>query len=512
MVAAGILLSRLSGLVRQRVLSQFLGLSPAADAFNAAFRIPNFLQNLFGEGVLSASFIPAYARLRAEGREEDARRMAGAVFGAGSLLVAVVVALGVTLTPWLVSALFPGFHGSQRLLTIQLVRILFPGVGLLVLSAWCLSILNSHRKFFLSYAAPVVWNIAIIAATLAAGAGRPLETIVLWSAWGAVVGSALQFLVQLPVVLRLTPGLRVSLGRGDPHVGRVFATFLPAFVTRGVTQISAFIDGILASLLPSGAVTALANAQTLYSLPVSLFGMSISAAELPEFSAAAIGGESAHGMLRERLESASRRVAFFIVPTVVGFAALGEVIAAVLFQAGRFSAEDARYVWVILAGATIGLLATTQGRLYSSVFYALHDTKTPLRYAGLRVLLASALGYLAAIQLPPALGLEPRWGAAGITAATGLAGWLEFVLLRRSLSARIGRIHVAPGYLARLWGPAIVAGAVGWLIMRQVSDTLGPLPRAVLVLTPFGIIYLLGTALLNVPQARGLIDRVRRRA
>jgi putative peptidoglycan lipid II flippase len=195
----------------------------------------------------------------------------------------------------------------------------------------------------------------------------------------------------------------------------------------------------------------------------------------------------------------------------VGFAALGHVIAAVLFQAGRFGADDARYVWAILAGATIGLLATTQGRLYSSVFYALHDTRTPLRYAGLRVLLASALGYLAAVQLPPALGLAPRWGAAGITAATGLAGWVEFMLLRRSLSARIGRIHSDPGYLARLWGPAIVAGAVGWLIL-QAADTLGPQPRAVLVLVPFGIIYLLGTALLKVPQARGLIDRVRRRA
>lgn len=511
-MAAGIFLSRIAGLVRQRVLSQYLGLSPAADAFNAAFRIPNFLQNLFGEGVLSASFIPAYARLRAEGREEEASRLAGAVFGIVSVFVAVLVALGVTLTPWLVSALAPGFEGGQRLLTIQLVRILFPGVGLLALSAWCLSILNSHRKFFLSYAAPVVWNLAIITATLLAGRGARLETIVVWSAWGAVVGSALQFLVQFPVVLPLTRGLRLSLGRGSAGLRRVFTTFVPAFLTRGVGQISAFIDGILASLLPSGAVTALANAQTLYSLPVSLFGMSIAAAELPELAEAAVGGERAHGALRERLQHAMRRVAFFIVPTVVAFAVLGHIVAALFFQTGRFSAEDARYVWAILAGSTIGLLAGTQGRLYSSAFYALHDTRTPLHFAALRVALASGLGYLAAVHLPPLLGVEPRWGAVGITAATGLAGWVEFLLLRRSLSARIGPLDLSHGYLLRLWGPALAAGGVSWLILSLTRGRFGPVVSGALVLAPYMIVYLAGTAILQVPLARGLIDRLRKRA
>jgi len=511
-VAAGIFLSRVAGLFRQRVLSHALGLSVSADAFNAAFRIPNFLQNLFGEGVLSASFIPAYAQLRAEGKEDEARRLAGAVLGILALFVAIMVALGVTSAPWLVRVLAPGFREGTRALTIQLVRILFPGVGVLVLSAWCLSVLNSHRKFFLSYAAPVIWNIAIIVATVLPGQGARRETITVWAAWGAVIGGVLQFLVQLPTVLRMTRGLSLSFNVRDEKVGQVFANFAPAFVTRGVSQISAFIDGIIASLLPYGSVTALANAQTLYTLPVSLFGMSIAAAELPELAEAAVGGVAAHGALRERLESAMRRVAFFIVPCVVAFTLLGHVVASLFFQSGRFSWADARYVWAILAGSTFGLLAGTLGRLYTSAFYALNDTRTPLKYAAVRVALTTILGYLAAVKMPLVLGIAPRWGAVGLTASAGLAGWVEFAMLRNGLRQRIGKTSIPAGYLLRLWGPAVLAGGVAYLILQPIQGRYGPIPRAALVLTPFAIIYILGASLLGVPQARGLFDRLRKRA
>ena len=506
LVAAGILLSRLAGLVRQRVLSHYLGLSLSADAFNQAFRIPNFLQNLFGEGVLSASFIPAYARLRAEGRDEEAKSLAGAVLGILFLVVAVLVALGITTAPWLVSVLAPGFEGEKRELTIRLVRVLFPGVGLLVLSAWCLSILNSHRRFFLSYAAPVLWNLAIIAATIAAPPG-PLEGVVLWVAWGAVAGGALQLLVQLPAVRSLVPGVRPGVGQGNPHVPAVLKNFFPAFVTRGVTQISAFVDGILASLLPGGAVTAMANAQVLYTLPVSLFAMSIAAAELPELSAAAVGGDAGPARLRARLEDGRRRVAFFVVPTVVAFLLLGEIIAALFFQSGRFTAEDARYVWMILGGSAIGLLASTQGRLYNSVYFALHDTRAPLRFATIRVALSIMLGYFAAVHLPRLLDVNPRWGAAGITAAAGISAWVEFALLQRGLVSRLGPEPARAGYSLRLWGAALLAGAAGWLALTLAGQRFGPEIRAMVVLIPFGLVYLFATALAGIPLARRLIGR-----
>ena len=242
MVAAGILLSRIAGLIRDRVFAHFFGNSDAADAFRAAFRIPNFLQNLFGEGVLSASFIPVYARLRAEQQDDEAGKLAEAIFALLFVATTVLVALGVFATPWLIDAIAPGFHGDKRELTVRLVRILFPGAGLLVFSAWCLGILNSHRRFFLSYTAPVIWNITLIAALTWRGGHVPPSRLAEILCWASVVGSALQFAVQLPTVLRFLWPLRLRLGVQRKHVRTVLRNFGPVFVSRGVVQISAYVD------------------------------------------------------------------------------------------------------------------------------------------------------------------------------------------------------------------------------------------------------------------------------
>ena len=493
--------------MRQRVLAHFLGLTDAADAFAAAFRIPNFLQNLFGEGVLSASFIPVYARLQSQGREREARVVAGAVAGLLAGVVALLVALGVTTAPWLADLIAPGFSDAKRELAVRIIRILFPGTGFLVFSAWCLGILNSHRRFFLSYAAPVVWNAAIVAAMLLAPAGSPASAIAVWTAWGAVAGGLLQFLIQLPAVRRAAGPIRLSFGHGDANVRTVLANFAPAFVGRGVVQISAFVDAILASFLPTGAVAALANAQTLYPLPDSLFGMSVAAAELPELAAAAGSADDPDRLLRERLQRAMSHVAFFIVPSAVALAALGQVIAAAVFQTGLFSHQDSLYVWGILAGSSVGLLASTLGRLYSSTWYALHETRIPLKYAIARVLLTLALGYVAALKLPGLLQLPARWGAAGLTLSAGVAGWVEFLLLRRSLDRRIGVTRLSAGLVARLWIPALAAAGVGWGVLWLAGTQLGPIATALVVLLPFGAVYLAGTLALRVPLAHRLIGR-----
>jgi putative peptidoglycan lipid II flippase len=199
----GILLSRLAGLVRDRVFAHYFGNSAAADAFGAAFRIPNFLQNLFGEGVLSASFIPVYAGLLARNKEKEANEVAEVIAGLLSLLMSVLVLIGIVITPLLIYLIAPGFEGDKRDLTIRLVRIFFPGAGVLVMSAWCLGILNSHRRFFLSYVAPVIWNVAIIAALIGFGRSHDQFSLASIVAWASVVGSLLQLAVQLPIVLRL---------------------------------------------------------------------------------------------------------------------------------------------------------------------------------------------------------------------------------------------------------------------------------------------------------------------
>jgi putative peptidoglycan lipid II flippase len=516
-VAAGILLSRLVGLVRDRVFAHYFGNSDAADAFRAAFRIPNILQNLFGEGVLSASFIPVYARLNAENRHQEASQLAEAMFALLFLITTVLVAVGVIATPWLIDLIAPGFPHDKRLLTIRLVQILFPGAALLVLSAWCLGILNSHRKFFLSYAAPVVWNIAMITTLLWGGRHHSESRLAVLLAIGSVIGSGLQFAVQLPAVLKFLWPLRRHPDFASLHVQTVSRNFLPVFLSRGVVQISAYVDSWLASFLGTGAVAALAYAQTLYTLPVSLFGMAVSAAELPAMSSALGSDSEIANALRERLMYGLRQIAFFVIPAAVGFVLLGDVIVATIYRSGHFQRTDVLFVWAVLAGSSTGLLASTSGRLYSSAFYALRDTRTPLRYAVLRVALTFGLGYLCAKPLPHLLGLDQHWGTAGLTFSAGLAGWLEFVLLRRAMHARIGRVPFSAWRIGKLWLLAVVCGALGYLIKRVLPFTWwAPYPRhAALfvgagVLIPYAVLYLAVAQWLGI-ASMGPVSRIWKR-
>jgi putative peptidoglycan lipid II flippase len=535
-VAAGIFLSRIAGLVRERVFAHYLGSSDAAGAFKAALRIPNLLQNLFGEGVLSASFIPVYARLLGQGRRDEAGRVAGAVGALVTFVTALLVALGVTVAGPLTEVVAPGYKGEVRELTVGLVRILFAGTGLLVLSAWCLGILNSHRRFFLSYVAPVLWNAAQIAALFVFGASLAnapgdLATKV---AWGTVVGSALQLGVQLPGAIALmrkpidekspeapppppAPGAPGAPGvPASKPVAEVVRNFGPVLVGRGVVQIAAYIDQILASYLGPQSVAAIAYAQQLYLLPISLFGMAVSAAELPEMArtvGATVAGEVAD-KLRARLEAGLERIAFFVVPSMIAFAVLGDAVVGTLYQTGRFGRDDTQVVWMILGGSSVGLLAATMGRLVSSCFYALSDTRTPLRCALARVTVGAALGYAIALPLRTRLGWSAAVGAAGLTAASGVAAWLELALLARGLRRRVGRF--------RLFGRSTVMALAAAAIAASPAVVLGrlfpssgffahPLVRGPALLGLFGALYL-GLALaLGVPTAQSLRNRLLRR-
>jgi putative peptidoglycan lipid II flippase len=511
LVATGIFASKISGLVRERIFAHFFGNSAITDAFRQAMRIPNFLQNLFGEGVLSASFIPVYAKLVAQGEREEAGRVAGAIFSILALLTAALVLLGVVATPYFIDVIAPGFKGETRRLTIQLVRIVFPGVGLLVLSAWCLGILNSHGKFFLSYASPVVWNAAFVAVLIVFGRRSDLTHLAVDGAYGLVVGSALQFLIQVPVVLRLAPSIRIFFKTLDNNVRIVLRNFTPVFVSRGVVQLSATVDSILASYLPTTAVSALTYAQTIYLLPVSLFGMSVSAAELPAMSSALGTEQQVAETLRGRISASTRRIGFFVVPSAVAFVALGDVIAAAIYQTGRFNRADAQYVWGVLAGAAVGLVAMTVGRLYSSAYYALRDTRTPLRFAILRVALTTILGYLCALPLPKFLGIDAKWGVAGLTASAGISAWLEFLLLRRGMNQRIGRMEFPTEYFVKLWMSAGIAAAAAWGLKLWLHPQ-QPQIAAALLLLPYGLVYLALTAMFRINEASAIIRRLRRRS
>jgi putative peptidoglycan lipid II flippase len=531
LVAAGIFLSRIAGLVREIVISGFLGVSAAADAFKAALRIPNLLQNLMGEGVLSASFIPVYAKLVDEDDEESGR-LAGAVAGLLCALTAVLVVVGMVLARPLTVILTPGFTGERLDLAVSLLRIMFPGVGLLVLSAWCLGILNSHRRFFLSYVAPVLWNVAQIALAVGAAiAGASEEGIATALAWGVVAGGALQLAVQLPAVRRLVPDLRLSLDRTSRHVQSVIKRFGTVVVGRGAVQLLTYVDLFLASLLAIGAVSALTYAQVLYLLPISLFGMSVAAAELPEMSR--LGRQRADTM-RGRLGTGLERITFYVALTVVLYVFAGDVIVGALLERGEFTAADTRLVWYTLAAFSLGLLGTTRSRLLQNGLYALNRPKVVARIAVLRVALAGLIGAVlmfpldrfaivgSEIQqigdmgfspLPESLRLledgPPRLGIVGLALGAAASSWVEYRLLRGALEWRIGDVAEL-GHDTR-WA-LIAAGGVGVLAagLRAATDQLPSLVALALVVGVSSAAYLGITATMQVSEARVIVGRLRR--
>jgi putative peptidoglycan lipid II flippase len=508
LVASGMLISRLSGYVRVTLFSHIFGLeAPAADAFNQALRIPNFLQNLLGEGVLSASLIPVYSGLMVTDRAQ-ADRVAKAVLGALALITAILVLVGVTWTPHIVTLLAPGYHGAIRDLTIHLVRIFFPGIGLLVLSAWCLAILNSHHRFFVSYAAPVCWNAALIT-VLSVWRADGLDRLAVKLAWGAVAGSALQLAVQVPFVWGLVTGHGAAWGRATgQYVKRVLSSSVPVIFTRGVVQVSAVIDGVIATLLPLGAVTALANATQLYQLPVALFGMAVSSAALPSMSTEAATNQGR--ALRARLVGGQETIAVLVVPSMVAFLVFGDIIVALLLEHGKFTHENTRYVWGVLAGSAVGLLATTISRLYVSAFYALGDTRTPTRIAMVRVTAVATLGYTLAVIVPPLVGVPASWGTAGLTASAGVAGWIEFALLRRALRHRLGDVTMPAALVGRAWLVAALA-ALAAIGLRWVIPVNQAVLRGIAILGVYGGLYLLGAQWAGLLGAADLIRRVLRR-
>jgi putative peptidoglycan lipid II flippase len=516
LVAAGILLSRIAGLVRERVFAQFFGTTPYADVFRAGLRLPNVLQNLLGEGTLSASFIPVYAELLERGRKEEAGRMAGAILALLLALAGALSLLGIFLAPLLVSIFLPGFEDVRRELTIRVTRIIFPMTGVLVLSAWSLGILNSHRKFFLSYVAPVLWNVAIIATLLLLGDRMELDRLVVALAWGALLGGVLQFAVQLPWVIRMERDLRVSWDTRLDSVRETVRNAGPAILGRGVVQLSGYVDAVLASLLAAGALAALSYAQTLYLLPVSLFGMSVAAAELPELSRKRTGASEE---LRLRTNASLQRIAFYVVPSFVAFVALGDVVVAALYQTGEFDPADTLVVYLTLAAMSLALLASTATRLFSSTFFALRDTRTPARFALVRVVAAAILGFAFMVQFEPVpelrvpagifggarIGDQPL-GAIGLALGSGLAAWIEWLLLRRALRRRIGPVGASASRVARMFAAAGAAAAAGWGV-RTVLPELHPILVALLVFGIYGVVYFGVATLLRLEEVEGLQRR-----
>lgn len=480
------------------MFAHYFGASPFADAWRAALRMPNVLQNLLSEGTLSASFIPIYAQLVEEGREEEGARFAGAAFGLLTLTAGALALAGIVLAPVLVGVFFDGFDPERRALTVDLVRVLFPMTALLVISAWSLGILNTHRRFFLPYVAPVGWNAAIIGAMLvgALGWGLSGEALARILAWGALIGGGVQSGVQLPFALRLLKEFRPSLSREVHGVREAIRNFVPVVAARGAVNLGSWLDFTLAAYLATGAVASLGYAQTLYLLPISLFGMSVAAAELPELSR---GRQRQASVLGEEVSAGMQRVAYFLIPSALGYIFLGNVITAAIYQTGAFGGPEVRVTWAVLAAYALGMPASALSRLLSSAFYAMRDTRTPARIAYVRVALALGAGLAMMFPLDRLAVGELRLGATGLALGASLAAWLELLLLRRSLRRSIGLPGVGGSRLVRMGTAGVAATGSGLLVLDWLPTSV-PWLQALGTLAPFVGVYLVATIALRVAQ------------
>jgi putative peptidoglycan lipid II flippase len=537
-VFAGILLSRIMGFVREGAFARYFGVGPHQDALTAAMRVPNVLQNLLGEGALSASFIPIYSGLLEEGRDEDAGRFAGAIFGLMVAAAAGFALLGILLAKPIVVLLAPGFlrdaaavaAGKMAVdrfaLSVMGIRILFPMTGLLVLSVWALAILNSNRRFFLPYFAPVLWNSAMIAALVfvgrqLGGTRGAAEQVQLFKAacWGGFAGGLLQFGVQLPLVLSILRGFRPSLSLSVPGVREALAAWWPAVAGRGVVQLAGYVDLFLATSLSTGSASADRFAQLFYLLPISLFGISVAASELPEMSR--LRGEGAAPALLARVRRALRYVAFLNIPTVVAYLAFGYLVVG-FYRRGSFSVADNWLVYLVLCGYSTGILATTTSRLLQNTFYALGDTRSPARIAAIRVGTSAAVAiplmfFLDQFRLDALVGplpLQERTlylGSLGLAFASGFGAWMELYQLRAALRRRLPDFHLPWREDARMALLALVATLPGALVWWLLPAALRPILKAVLVLGTYGVAYLALAKLARLEEVESLLAGVRRR-
>ena len=544
-VAAGIFTSRVMGLVREKAVAYFFGVGAHLDVYQLVMRGANLLNNLLGEGTLSASFIPIYSRMLEEGRERDAGRFAGAVLGLMIAAVATVTLLGVVFANAAVTVIAPGFLGDAEAvaagtmtvdrfpLAVSMFRIALPMAGFLALSAWALGVLNSHRRFFLPYVAPSILNVAVVTALVVAATAAfddpfslgaldviptaDLNALLVAAVVGSLIGGVLQFGIQLPLVFKLTEGLRLSLSTRVEGVKESFKAFGPVVAGRGVAQVSSYIDTILAGLAAAGTLGALRPALVLYLLPISLFGMSVAASELPELSRIS---EDRLAAFLDRVQRSIRQVLYLVLPTAVVYLGFGTLIVGALFGGGAFNQEDVWLVSLILGGYALGLAATSVSRMLQNSFYALSDTKTPAKIAVARVVVSGVIGAAlmfwfdtmpVASVIPVAAGDEPlTLAAVGLALGASCGAWVELAALAWALRRRTPSFRLPLARSAQMLGLAGIASAPAVGVLVALPDW-PVLVRAVLVLGTFGVVYLGAGAALGFSEGDAWIGRFLKR-
>ncbi len=491
-VMFGIGVSRVFGLIREQVVAFYFGRAATYSAFVAAYKIPNLVRVLLGEGNLSASFIPVLA----DSMHDDparARRLAQSVLGLLLFTVGVATLAGMAAAPLLAWVVAPGFDPALRHLVERLIVVLFPTSAFMIVGAWCMGVLHANGRFFWPNFAPTFWSL-ISAGSLVAFVGRTRLDPIQILAWGVVAGSVLQLAVQLPATRDALGTLAPRRGWRDPAVRRVVTLFLPMLVGTGVAQLSSLVDIQIATFLSNESVATLAYAQRLYTLPLSLFGVAIAQVALPTLAHEAAGPST--DAIRAELGTAWRRMALLMLPATLGLGLFGRPVVSLLFEHGRFDAGDSAAVTVVLAAFALGLVAFGSVRLFATAFYAFQDTATPVRIGVVALVVNVALGILLAWLM----------GTPGIALATSIAAFVNAGALWRLLRRRLGPVFDrATARALRGMAVALVASGLAaalpyvWIAGRWSGWGLGT--RAA---TTLGLYAVIGALYLGIARALGV--------
>ena len=378
-VGAATMVSRVFGVIRDMVIAALFGASWMTDAFWVAFRIPNMLRRLLGEGSLTVSFVPVFTEYLQKKTKEEALELAENAFTILSVILAIVSVAGILLSPLIVGLIAPGFIAKpeQFTLAVFLNRLMFPYIFFIALVALCMGILNSFRHFTAPALSPVLLNIAMITAalTLRDLFAQPITAL----AVGVLAGGVLQLAMQWPVLLKFGVKFKFRFNLRHPGIHQIGLLMLPAILGAGVGTINVFVGTILASLLPSGSVTYLFYADRIMEFPLGIFAIAIGTAALPSFSKHVAAGEM--DKLKSGISFSLRLMLFLTIPSMVALMALHLPIISVLFQRGAFDAQAATYTGQALFCYALGLWAYSVLRVFVSSFYSLQDSKWPLKAA-----------------------------------------------------------------------------------------------------------------------------------
>ena len=461
-VSSATFLSRILGLIREQVFAYLFGAGFAADAFIAAFRIPNLLRDLFAEGALSSAFIPVFTDHLTNQGKEKAWELANLVLNLLLITLCVVVILGIIFSPYIVKLIAPGFGeemGKQELTTL-LSRIMFPFLLLIALAALAMGILNTFRRFGVPALAPTMFNLGMIAGGLFLS---PLfDPPIIGMALGVLLGGLGQLVIQLPLLRKIGFRYRFKINLRDPGVRRILFLMAPATLGLASTQVNIFVNTLIASLLPQGSVSYLNYSFRLMQFPIGVFGIAVATVTFPIISAYAAKKEM--GELLSTFTSSLKLVFFLTIPSAIFLAVASQPVISVLFQHGKFTFLDTVATSQALMFYCIGLFAYSSVRLTASTFYSMGDTKTPAKTSAVAV----GVNIILSLLLMGPLGFK------GLALAASVAAMTNLFLLLKILDKRIGPLDRKDigGTFLKILSSAVLMGFAIWIYLKYFGPNL----------------------------------------